>query len=298
MKANIKKIAIGSACVALIAAVSAGGTFAYLTAQTERRANNFTFSSTALTAMLTEPKWDGVVSYEYDGSTVHPVYDYIDHDNDPNTPEVPVYGYVDGDIQNPVIDKNNIDDNTDRPRKDSTNDTYAPVYGDESAQNMIPGSIADKNPIITNTCHIDEWLAAKITFVYADGSDKSGQPLNLNDLSAVMDIITIDYNTTDWERLSGGEKDGSQSFSYKNIVNPGDVTNALFNSVTVSKDATNDQIKALENIGGFAIWIEGYAAQSEAVADYETFKNNIVFNNTPADDSPVNVTKPGIIGAK
>lgn len=300
MKSKAKKIAIGSACVALVAAVSAGGTFAYLTAQTEKRANNFTFSSTALTAMLTEPEWDGIISYEYDGNTPIPVYDYIDHDNDPTTPEVPVYGYTDGDVQNPVTNKDDIGGTTDRPRKDSGDSAYVPpIYGDEAAQNMIPGSIAGKNPIITNTCDIDEYVAAKITFVYAEGTENAGKPLNLTDLNAVMDVISIDYNTaaTDWERIEGSERDISQTFSYKSTVNPGDSTASIFNTVTVSKDATNEQIKALEDMGGFAIWIEGYAAQRDAVADYTAFKSGIVFNNTPTEDAPSNVAKPGIVGA-
>lgn len=300
MKTKAKKIAIGGACVALVAAVSIGGTFAYLTAQTERRANNFTFSSTALTAMLTEPEWDGVIDYDYDGGKVYPVYDYIDHDNDPTTPEVPVYGYTDGDLQNPVVEKDDIDGTTDRPRQDSNNPDYVPpIYGDEAAQGMIPGSVAAKNPIITNNCDLNEYVAAKITFVYAEGSENAGKPLNLTDFSAVMDVISIDYNTdtTDWERTVGGETSLSQEFSYTSIVKPGDSTAAIFNSVTVSKDATNEQIKALEDIGGFAIWIEGYAAQSDAVADYATFKSEVVFNNTPSDDVPVNVARPGIIGA-
>lgn len=299
MKSKAKKIAIGGACVALVAAVSAGGTLAYLTAQTERRANNFTFSSTALAAKLTEPEWDGIVDYEYDGDTIHPVYDYIDtdDDNDPTTPDVnvPVYGYTDGDPNSPVIDKTDIDDTTKRPNKDDGEEPY----GDEAAQNMIPGASANKNPLITNTCDINEYVAAKITFVYADGSENAGKPLNLTDLSAVMDVISIDYNTetTDWERTEGGEKDLSQVFSYKTVVNPGESTEPIFNSVTVSKAATNEQIKALEDMGGFAIWIEGYAAQSDAVADYETFKSEIAFNNTPSDAEPANVAKPGIVGA-
>lgn len=298
MKSKAKKIAIGGACVALVAAVSIGGTFAYLTAQTERRANNFTFSSTALTAILTEPEWDGIIDYDYDGPDVYPVYDYIDHDGDPATPEVPVYGYTDGDLQSPVIDKDDVDGTTDRPRKDSNDPNYVPpIYGDEAAQNMIPGSVAAKNPIITNTCDLNEYIAAKITFVYAEGSQNAGKPLSLTDLSAVMDVISIDYNTTDWERTVGGENSLSQEFSYTAIVKPGDSTAAIFNSVTVSKDATNEQIKALEDIGGFAIWIEGFAAQSDAIADYATFKSEIVFNNTPSDDKPANVAKPGIVGA-
>lgn len=297
MKTNVRKIIMGSTCLALVAAVSAGGTFAYLTAQTEKRANNFTFSSEALTARLSEPKWDGVIDYVYDDNDIYTVYDYIDHDNDPTTDEVPVYGYEDGDVQKPVTDKELIDDNTDRPRKDSNDPTVVYTYGDEDAQDMIPGAEAAKNPLITNTCDINEYVAAKITFVYAEGSAKAGQPLNLVDYQAVIDIIEIDYNETEWERVTGTTADVSQVFSFKNIVTPGDSTTPLFTTVSVTKEATNEQIKALEDMGGFAIWIEGYAAQADALADYATFKTGIVFNNTPTETAPANVVKPGIIGA-
>lgn len=300
MKTKVKKIAIGGACVALVAAVSVGGTFAYLTAQTEKRANNFTFSSDALSAMLTEPEWDGIIDYEYDGSTIYPIYDYIDHDNDPTTDDVPVYGYTNGDVQSPVIDKTAIDDTTDRARTDSNNPTTVYSYGDEAAQDMIPGSTAAKNPIITNNCDLDEYVAAKITFVYGEGSNKAGKPLSTVDLQAVMDIITVNYTTSDWERIEGVATSCSQVFAYSSAVTPDNSTEPIFTSVSVSKDATNAQIKALEDMGGFAIWIEGYAAQKDAVADYATFKSDITsttFTNTPTDDEPVNVAKPGIVGA-
>ena len=297
MKTNVRKIIMGSTCLALVAAVSAGGTFAYLTAQTEKRANNFTFSSDALTARLTEPDWDGVIDYVYDDDVIYPVYDYIDHDKDSATEEVPVYGYADGDVQTPVTDKEDIDDNTDRPRKDSNDPTKVYTYGDEKAQDMIPGAEAAKNPLITNTCDIDEYVAAKITFVYAEGSEHAGEPLSLTDLQAVNDIIEIDYNYTEWEEIPAGLTDVSKVFSYTNIVKSGDSTAPLFTTVSVDKAANNDQIKALEDIGGFAIWIEGYAAQADAVTDYTTFKADIVFNNTPTADDPANVAKPGIIAA-
>lgn len=311
MKSKNKKLLTGAAALGLIGAVAAGGTLAYLTDQTESRANNFTFAS--INAMLTEPGWDGVMDYEYDDDgNITPVYDYIDDD-------VPVYGYEDGDKSKPVTDKKDITDTTDRPRKDSTDPDYkTPTYGDEQAQNMIPGASASKNPIITNTgSKVDEWVAAKITFVYAEGAKKAGEPLSQLDLQAVMDVIDIDYNVgsaaDDWKRVEGSETSLSQVFYYQSILekdaNAEDkgvydgVTEPIFTKVTVDPKATNEQLKVLEDMGGFAIWIEGFAVESTIAKDYDAFEQwgtdgNVTFGSTPAEGAPVKVTRPGIVPAE
>ena len=49
MKSN-KKILMGTVAVGLVAALAIGGTWAYLTDETERRANNFTFASDSIDA--------------------------------------------------------------------------------------------------------------------------------------------------------------------------------------------------------------------------------------------------------
>ena len=317
MKAKTKKILAGTAALSLVAAVAIGGTYAYLTRETEQRANNFTFASDAVDAMLTEPDWDGVVDYEYDDDcNITPIYNWLDDDADPDTPPVPVYGFENGDIQKPVTDKTKADDpTTDRPRKDSNDDTFNPTYGDEQAQNMIPGQTAAKNPKITNTGITDEWVAAKITFVYGEGAgaDKAGKPLNKNDMKAVTDAVDIDYktNTADnWDRVSGLSTDVSQVFYYKNIVAVDGETDPIFTTVTVKTTADSDEIKALEDMGGFAIWIEGFAVQSDIAEEYSstdatvvTFKSwgndgGVTFNNTPTDDAPATVAKPGILPKK
>lgn len=319
MKAKTKKAITGAAAVSLLAALAVGGTLAYLTDETERRANNFTFAGAdGIDAQLTEPEWDGIIDYEYnDDGTITPVYEYIDADQDPDTPDVPVYGYTNGDKSKPVTDKDDIDNTTDRPRTDTSDPDYEPpVYGDEQAQNMLPGAQASKNPIITNTGSMtDEWVAAKITFVYAEGSADAGKPLSDEDMRKVTDVISIDYKTdTDdqWERIVGTESTVSQVFYYKEILKKdadaadvgvyGDATAPIFTTVSVSANATNGQIKALEEMGGFAIWIEGFAVQSDAAEDYTAFKtwgvNGVVFNHTPTAAEPADVSKPGIVPAE
>ena len=168
MEQKSKKILIGICAGALVAAVSVGGTLSYLHTSTEIRVNNFTFATDGLKAILTEPDWDGVIDYEDD---LTPIYgEYVDDDNDPSTPDVLV----------PV---------SKRPdkKRDGT------LYGEDSSQNMVPGASVSKNPMITNTCKYDEWVAMKITFVYSEKSDKAGQPLEFYDLDELLKVIDINY---------------------------------------------------------------------------------------------------------
>lgn len=333
MKAKTKKIVTGAVALSLVMVMAVGGTMAYLTKQTEKRANNFTFASEGLNANLIEPDWDGVIDYEYDESSdITPIYDYIanpdyDESKDPN-PEtnpnkLPVYGYKGGDKLKPITDKTtletlkNDDDETndpDRPRMDSTDDTYNPTYGDEDAQNMIPGQVALKNPIITNTGSItDEWVATKITFVYAEGTDNAGEKLSLQDMKSVTNAIEISYDAdattgTTWDRATGTSSDIEQIFYYKNILKKdsnatdvgeyGESTTPIFTQVKVKQDASNEDLKKLEDIGGFAIYIEGFAVQSDIMEDFnaETLSKYVKFASDN-DTSNKSVAKPGIIKA-
>lgn len=324
MKPKTKRKLAGAAAAGLVAAIAAGGTLAYLTDETEKRANNFTFASDSVDAMLTEPLWDGVIDYKYDDEgNVIPIYEWYDDDNDPDTPDVPVYGYTDGDKQQPITDETTLEKDKDyRPRTDSQDPSYQPVYGDEQAMNMIPGSVASKNPVITNTGVTDEWVAAKITFVYAAGTADAGKPLSVTDMAKVTEAVEIDYKIgtgDDWERINSTSEDISQIFYYKKILAKdagttddgvhGGFTTPIFTTVKVKSGATNAQIKALEEMGGFAIWIEGFAVQSDVAEEYEstdtnvvTFKSwaddgGVVFHNTPDSEHPADVTKPGIKGA-
>lgn len=307
MKAKTKKIIGGTLALSLVAATAIGGTLAYLTRQTEKRVNNFTFakSDVALNAMLTEPAWDGIVEYEYNADgTVTPIYGYT-------TGGEAVYGYTNGDRSQPVTDKSAIDDTTKRPTTNA-DDTII-TYGIDQSKSMIPGSTASKNPIITNTGNqADSWVAAKITFVYATG-DNEGKPLNTADMVKVDDIIVVDYNSkksdAKWEEIGDSTGKSSKTFFYKETLTKdsdptpgvyGEATEPLFTTVSVKPEAKNEQIDALNAMGGFVIYVEGYAVQSDVATNYDGFKAwgineggepNVIFNNTPSDSHPVDVTK-------
>lgn len=287
MKAKTKKIIAGTAALSLVAAVAIGGTYAYLTRQTEQRANNFTFASDAVDAMLTEPDWDGVIDYIYP--------DDPDYPEGSNEPIVPVYGYDDdGD---PILTQ---------PEND--NDGNPIEYGEDNAKNMIPGQSAKKNPQITNTGITDEWVAAKVTFVYGEGSANAGKALNDADWLVVKDNIEVDFNVTESDdgywTLVGASNAISQTYYYSKILPKGTetaergVTKPIFQTVTLKSEADNEAVDKLNKMGGIAIYIEGFAIQSDAYADFAAWKgsNAAVFNHTPTEAAApdTGVEAPGI----
>lgn len=286
-----KKILAGALSLGMIAALMIGGTLAYLTDSTEQRANNFTFATNGIDAMLTEPDWDGVTDYLYPDDPGYP---------DGKTGIVPVYGKdEDG---KPILEQPQTDE-----------DGNPIIYGKDDAKNMIPGQTAAKNPIITNTGTLtDEWVAAKVTFVYGEGSANAGKALSALDWELVNEYIQVDYNTTAndtgyWTRV-GATGTVSQTYYYSEIlakgsetngkVTYGGVTQPIFNTVTLSSAAGNEEVQRLIDMGGIAIYIEGYAVQSDAFADYTAWKNSnsAVFNHTPTTDTAADtgVASPGI----
>jgi len=316
----------------LIAALAAGGTLAYLTAQTERRINTFSFAS-ELDARLVEPNWDGIYDYEYDGSNpIKPLYH--------RSGTTKHYGYTGNGTGTPITTAPGSElanAKTLRPRVNRTTDQGNPrnsdkLYGDEASVLMSPGTVAEKNPMIFNTStQLDEWVAAKITFVYASGDDK-GKPLSevhYDDVIAAIDINWTDFSAK-WETIEDGAPcDGQRILLYKEILTKSTATGGadpdywnagtngitvpMFSTVTLKADATNAQVKALEDMGGFAIYIEGFVVQAEVAATYSAFKTwalngeddyfasgtNLVFNNTPNSSSTSAIlSQPGGIFSK
>ncbi len=157
-----------------------------------------------------------------------------------------------------------------------------PTWVHTMAENLVPGSIVPKDPTITNTSSgagaVSEWVASRISFVYASGTN-AGKLMSEADLAKVLAVITVDYNADGgsavWTRTTGTATASQQVFTYNTLVAPAEKTTALFTTVTVKSAATSAQIKAVSDIGGFDIYVEGFAAQSAAAADNTTFKTNL-----------------------
>lgn len=322
MNAKTKKILTGAGALALTAAISITGTVAYLTHITEQRANNFTFAVEGLDAMLTEPKWDGVVSYKYVGGKIYPTYG--------GEGENTIWGYTGGDPDQPVkskeppSDMTNITPPNKIPNPDYVDSSTTPdvpqtiTPGYLEADKMTPGDVAGKNPFITNIGEMDEWVAAQVSFVYGEGSENAGKLIPDTVVeSTIMPVIDVAWTSTD---LTTGTIAGNGKWYYKGtalgennytnqmvfyydkslVAETQDKTAAIFESITLDKEATTTQVKKLEDIGGFAIYIQGFAVQeSEFDNGSEWCKSSDVatFGNSPTTETGVTVNNPGIFGA-
>lgn len=233
MNGKTKKIIIGAAALGLMGAMTLGGTMAYLTTKTDPKVNNFTFDSDAIKAVLVEPNWDGIIGYN--GTTAQ--YDTTKH----------------ADAEAAAADAN---------------------LGMNVAKKMIPGEVAPKNPIVKNTCDYDEWVALKVTYVKT-GTDTVLTDEEMDKVNAAMTQITYsgawEYNSSA-SPSDSGTKGQSKVYFYKTKLQAGGQTEALFTEIAVSAEATNEQLKALEDMGGFDIKIEGFATQGSTAEDYAAFK--------------------------
>lgn len=245
MKSKTKKIIIASASVALIGTVAIGTTMAYLTVNTNSKVNNFTFNSEAVKAILIEPKWDGIVSYDENNTAVY------------------------AEKYNAAVTAGTYETAAEAVAADEE-------LGMNIAENMIPGKSAPKNPQVKNTGSaangdVAEWVAVKVTYVYNGGTD-AGKQLSTADMANLNNVIEIDYDDTGaW--IKGDTTDPSSTIYYYNKqLDLGKTTTELFTEVKVKEGATKAD---LENAPNFSIKIEGYAAQADAYDDVTAFKADV-----------------------
>lgn len=146
----------------------------------------------------------------------------------------------------------------------------SPDYG----KKLTPGSVVDKNPIITNTCALDEYVAARVTFQTGDGTTMTDE-----EYTKLMGMIEIDWNLTDWELI--GTEGPVNIYDYKTLLTgaeaaPYSETNSLFETVTIKNDLTNEDMNWLkETIHGYKIYIEGAAIQGSEFADLDAAKTEL-----------------------
>ncbi len=301
LKKRKKGIIAAILAAMLAAAVLTGTTGAYLTAEPPGLVNRINLSTDSVNAVLLETQWDGVIDYRRtNNGKVIPIYEYRS--------DKAVYGYEDGDYSKPIYTTANLS-KLKRASFDSTDANKTFTYGSDDALNMIPGKSAAKNPVIKNTsddCY--EWTAMKITFLYASGADK-GKPLSMMDMLTVGDIIEIDYNSdledssqVHWERIDSKATDISQVFYYKDILQPqADTTTPLFTKVGVKKTASSKDMQMLQKMGGFVIYVEGFAVQEDNfTSNYEEYRSwgqegGVVFSTTPTEENPLDFDETGII---
>ena len=103
---------------------------------------------------------------------------------------------------------------------------------------LVPGKKIRKDPIITNTGNIAEYVAIQLTFL-----DKNNQPLSNADLLKLFGLIDIDWNLSDWKAdpdtviFDNSDKitdvDQPIIFYYQSILMPARVSEPLFSSIRV-----------------------------------------------------------------
>ena len=289
-----------AAVLAVVLLLSAGITQALLQDSTVR-INHINLVGDSVSAVLLEPEWDGVINYTVVNGEEKAVYEYRDNGSGA---EVPVYGYAGGSYDSPVFDP---DDPSAGTRASAYSNGAARSYGIDRAVNMIPGSSSPKDPYIVNTSEeMPVWAAVKVTFVYAGAggmnASKKGIPLNASDMLRVSQIIEIDYNSDSdepaWERISqgvnGGAADAEQVFCFKQRLDPGVRTDRLFTAVSLKESASSADVAFLKGIGGFAVYVEGFAMQGNRLTDYQSFRQSgvngaIVFPGTPSAENPLSL---------
>jgi len=113
-----------------------------------------------------------------------------------------------------------------------------PNWKPEDGQNLIPGALVRKDPIVTNVSNndVDEFVAVRVTFtdcsgaVLSDDAD-AGYAAYVGRLLRILDIT---WDLTNWE-LADSEYEGKaeQVWVYTGILVPGETTPPLFSSVTI-----------------------------------------------------------------
>ena len=144
-----------------------------------------------------------------------------------------------------------------------------------SGKDLAPGAVVKKNPVLTNNstaANMDEWVALEVTFTKGDGT-----LLSQEECKQLMDMISInsgengankDMIDDNWDILPN-EAGVTSYFYYKNKLAKGASTEPLFTQVVIKSDITNEDIKTLNEWGGFQIQVQGAALQGSAYNTYD-----------------------------
>jgi len=126
---------------------------------------------------------------------------------------------------------------TDNPSNPNSGIKINEKFNKEEADNTLPGDNVTKQVNVSNKATYDQLIRVKIKKVWKDakGEEKS-------DLDTKNIILNFEKNLTDSNKPEEGKWiEGSDGYYYYNgIVNPDGQTANLLESVTLSKDTTNE----------------------------------------------------------
>ena len=150
---------------------------------------------------------------------------------------------------------------TDNPSDPNSGIKINEKFDKNEADNTLPGDNVTKQVNVSNTATYDQLIRVKIEKVWkdAEGTEKP-------DLDKENIILNFEKNLTDSNNPEEGKwiKGSDGYYYYNGIVNPQGQTSNLLESVTLSKDTTNE-FKGLK----FDVTVnsEGVQAANGAVSD-------------------------------
>ncbi|EIF6174310.1 SipW-dependent biofilm matrix protein BsaA [Clostridium perfringens] len=126
---------------------------------------------------------------------------------------------------------------TDNPSDPNSGIKIHEDFNKEDADNTLPGDTVTKQVNVINKATYDQLIRVKIKKVWKDAK---GEPKN--DLDTENIVLNFENNLTDSKDPKEGKWiEGSDGYYYYNgIVNPDGQTANLLESVTLSKDTTNE----------------------------------------------------------
>lgn len=163
-----------------------------------------------------------------------------------------------------------------------------PNWEEEEGEDLVPGKTVRKDPVITNTCAVSEYVAIRLTFQYADEATMSAA-----DTLRLVNLLEISWNSSwvlgegTYTADSSGKVTGitpTLVFYYNQILNAGEVSEPLFGSIRIKNEGDGlkeadlrwlqgikivdgETVEDSEGLGGFHIYIEGAAVQSLGYTD-------------------------------
>jgi len=110
-----------------------------------------------------------------------------------------------------------------------------PNWNPQEGLRLVPGKTVPKDPMVVNTCEIDEYVAIRLTFLGADTD-----PLSDEDLLELLNLLDITWNSR-WKADpatitfdgSGKVLTAAQPllFYYQDILSPGQTSEPVFSSI-------------------------------------------------------------------
>ena len=126
---------------------------------------------------------------------------------------------------------------TDNPSNPNSGIKINEKFNKEEAENKLPGDKVTKQVNVTNTATYDQLIRVKIKKVWKDAKGNEKSDLDTKNIN-----LNFENNLTDSNKPEEGKWiEGSDGYYYYNgIVNPDGQTANLLESVTLSKDITNE----------------------------------------------------------